>query len=118
MRYVLLLALVFGCGNKDSAESKAKPNSNAELDLAMMTAKKYAFEAYPTWAMAHPDKACPDKLAELDEHMGKPPGNDPWGNAYVMYCGRNLPPSAKGLAISSNGPDGKPNTPDDIQSWK
>ena len=117
MRFVALLAFVLACGNKDS-DQKSKAASHAEVDMAAMTAKKYAFEAYPTWSASHPDKACPARLADLDEYMGKPPGADPWGNAYVMYCGDTLPPNAKGLAISSNGPDGKPNTADDIQSWK
>jgi hypothetical protein len=83
-----------------------------------MKVKKYAFECYPLWASAHPDKACPSKIAELDEFAEKDAGPDPWGNVLVMKCGSDLPAGAKGIGISSNGPDGKPDTADDIQSWK
>jgi len=111
---VLVLALA-ACGNDDrgSRASGKKPNT----DVVQVTVKKYAFEAYPQWSMVHPEKACPAKLVELDEWMNERDAKDPWGNDYVMYCGANLPPGAKGLAVSSNGPDGKPDTADDIKSW-
>ena len=42
---------------------------------------------------------------------------DPWGNMYKMLCGQNLPAGAKGIAVESDGEDGKPGTCDDVQSW-
>jgi hypothetical protein len=36
----------------------------------------------------------------------------------TMLCGQNLPPGARGIAVFSNGEDGKPNTSDDIKSWE
>jgi len=40
---------------------------------------------------------------------------DPWGNAYIYeYPGRN---NQSGFDLSSMGPDGKPNTDDDVTNW-
>ena len=87
------------------------PHAEAEIGV-----KKLAYEGYPMWAAAHPDKQCPDKIEDLDEYVDG--GHvDPWGNPYVMMCGANLPPGAKGLAIQSAGPDGKLGTDDDVKSW-
>ena len=86
-------------------------------DIAKATAKKYAYEAYPSWAAAHPDKSCPDKLEDLNEYMNNKDIKDPWGGMYKMYCGSTLPAGAKGLAVSSPGEDGKEGTPDDVKSW-
>src|SRR5262245_13923882 len=86
-------------------------------DIAKATAKKYAFEAYPSWAAAHPDKQCPDKLEDLNEYMNNKDTKDPWGGQYKMLCGQNLPAGAKGIAIQSPGEDGKEGTEDDVKSW-
>ncbi|MFW5863867.1 MAG: type II secretion system major pseudopilin GspG [bacterium] len=41
--------------------------------------------------------------------------NDPWGNPYnYEYPGKN---NEEGYDISSNGPDGKKGTEDDIDNW-
>jgi hypothetical protein len=85
--------------------------------------KKYAFEAYPEWGAAHPDKACPSTLSELDEYiargdLGTRPGDDAWGHTFRMFCGPSLPPGAKGVAVLSLGADGKEGTADDIKSWE
>ena len=88
------------------------------VELTKLAVTKYAFEAFPEWASAHPDQECPTSLAELDEYVSNPPPTDPWGHAYQMACGANLPPGAKGLAVWSVGPDGQTGTADDITSWK
>jgi hypothetical protein len=86
--------------------------------VAAHDAKKYAFEAYPQWAVEHPDKACPGALAELREFTSFDSDNDPWGHPYRMMCGPSLPPGAKGVAIQSAGPDGQFDTADDVRSWE
>ena len=86
-------------------------------DIAKATVTKYAYEAYPSWSAAHPDKGCPDKLEDLNEYMNNKDIKDPWGGQYKMLCGQNLPAGAKGLAVSSPGEDGKEGTSDDIKSW-
>jgi hypothetical protein len=97
------------------APAQADPSKEAN---AKTTVKQYAFEAYPQWAMNHPDKMCPAKLADLNEFMNRKDLKDPWGHDYKMYCGKDLPPAAKGIGIASAGPDGKLGTDDDIASWK
>lgn len=90
----------------------------SKVDIAKATAKKYAFEAYPSWSAAHPNSACPEKLEDLNEYMNNKDTKDPWGGSYKMLCGQNLPPGAKGIAVTSPGEDGKEGTADDIKSWE
>jgi general secretion pathway protein G len=90
----------------------------SKVDIAKATVKKYAFEAYPSWSAAHPDKACPEKLEDLNEYMNNKDVKDPWGGSYKMLCGSSLPAGAKGLAVVSPGEDGKDGTADDIKSWE
>ena len=92
--------------------------ASSKVDIARATVKKYAFEAYPSWSAAHPDKSCPDKLEDLNEYMNNKDIKDPWGNPYKMFCGANLPAGAKGLAVESSGEDGKDGTSDDVKSWE
>jgi general secretion pathway protein G len=90
----------------------------SKVDIAQLTVKKYAFEAFGEWSQAHPDKACPDKLEDLTQYMDNKDAKDPWGNPYKMFCGQNLPAGAKGgLAVMSAGEDGKEGTEDDVKSW-
>jgi prepilin-type N-terminal cleavage/methylation domain-containing protein len=92
--------------------------SKSKDDIAALTVKKYAYEAFGEWAQAHPDKQCPDKLEDLSQYMDSKDTKDPWGNPYKMFCGQNLPAGAKaGLAVMSSGPDGKDGTEDDVKSW-
>lgn len=86
-------------------------------DIASLTVRKYADEAFPSWSMAHPSKGCPDKLQDLNEYMNNKDIKDPWGNDYKMFCGPSLPPGAKGVAVLSFGEDGKEGTADDVKSW-
>jgi len=90
----------------------------SKVDIAQLTVKKYAFEAFGEWSQAHPDKACPDKLEDLSQYMDSKDVKDPWGNPYQMFCGQNMPAGAKGgLAVKSIGEDGKDGTEDDVKSW-
>jgi general secretion pathway protein G len=90
----------------------------SKVDIAQLTVKKYAYEAFGEWSQAHPDKACPDKLEDLTQYMDSKDVKDPWGNPYKMFCGQNLPAGAKGgLAVMSAGEDGKEGTEDDVKSW-
>jgi general secretion pathway protein G len=88
----------------------------SKVDIAKMTVNKYANEAFPSWAASHSD-GCPKGLADLNEYMNNKDIKDPWGQDYKMYCGSSLPAGAKGLAVMSNGEDGKEGTSDDLKSW-
>ena len=78
---------------------------------------QYANEAFPQWSASHPDKACPDKITDLNEYMNSSDANDSWGRPIKMLCGSSLPAGAKGLAVMSMGEDGKEGTEDDLKSW-
>jgi hypothetical protein len=102
----------------DGDKPPTKVGGQSQRDVAKLIAHELAYEAFPMWAMQHPDKQCPEQLAELGEFMSGGRTLDPWGHAYVMYCGASLPAGAKGIAFRSLGPDGKPDTADDITSWE
>jgi general secretion pathway protein G len=115
MIVLAILALVMGLV---VGPAVMKRFSESKEDVAKMTAKKFADEAYPQWSAHHPDKGCPDSLSDLSDYMNSNSVKDPWGNPYKMMCGENLPAGAKGLAVTSPGPDGKEGTSDDIKSWE
>jgi hypothetical protein len=88
-----------------------------DREIAHERVSRLAFEAFPMWSSRHPDKACPASIDELLEEGSTYDRLDPWGRAYRMRCGSDLPPGAKAIAISSAGPDRIDDTEDDIQSW-
>ena len=92
--------------------------AGSKVDITKLKLKKYAFEAYPSWSAAHPDKGCPEKLADLNEYMNNEDSNDAWGKPLKMMCGQTLPPGARGIAVMSSGEDGKEGTADDLKSWE
>jgi general secretion pathway protein G len=115
MIVLAILALVMGLlvGPK-----VMKMFGESRVDTTKIKLKKYAFEAYPSWSAAHPDKGCPEKLADLNEYMNSEDSNDSWGKPLKMLCGSNLPAGAKGIAIMSAGADNKEGTEDDLKSWE
>ena len=101
-----------------SPGSAAQGLRRSNQDAAQLVVKKYAYEAFGEWSQAHPDKACPEKLEDLNQYMDRKDVLDPWGHPYAMFCGQNLPAGAKGgLAVMSSGADGRDGTDDDIKSW-
>ena len=87
--------------------------------LAKTQVEHLAMQAFPEWAMSHPDKACPDRIDELFDVMMTSPDLrvDPWQRPFKMLCGSSLPPGARGIAILSLGEDGVEGTADDVKSW-
>jgi hypothetical protein len=53
--------------------------------------------------------SCPT-VADLAK---EPDRNDAWGNPFIIQC----PSEHAAIDVLSNGPDGKPETADDIHSW-
>jgi general secretion pathway protein G len=115
MIVLAILALVMGLlvGPK-----VMKMFGEAKIDTTKVKLKKYAYEAYPSWSAAHPDKACPANISDLNEYMNGNDSNDSWGRPIKMMCGANLPAGAKGIALVSAGEDGKEGTEDDLKSWE
>ncbi len=91
------------------------PQSKA--DQAKNELTRLSQEAFPLWSLANPDAACPANLDALLAYVAFT-GDDPWGHRYRLFCGATLPAGAKDLAASSDGPDGKPDTADDVRSWR
>lgn len=58
---------------------------------------------------------CPKNLQDLVSAglIGREK-RDPWGNAYTITC----PGAHDEVDVTSNGPDGRPDTGDDIKSWQ
>ena len=115
MIVLAILALVMGLlvGPK-----VMKMFAESKVDTTKIKVKKYAFEAFPSWSASHPDKACPEKIGDLNEYMNGDDSNDAWGKPIKLLCGANLPPGAKGIAVMSSGPDQKEGSEDDIKSWE
>jgi general secretion pathway protein G len=115
MIVLAILALVMGLlvGPK-----VMKMFGESRIDTTKIKLKKYAFEAYPSWAAAHPDKQCPGNISELNEYMNGNDSNDSWGRPIKMLCGANVPAGARGIALVSAGEDGKEGTEDDLKSWE
>ncbi|HEX4453253.1 MAG TPA: hypothetical protein VH143_20420 [Kofleriaceae bacterium] len=108
----LTAAQLHALGDADGPRRSADPH-----ELAVIAVKQYAFEAYPRWAVEHPDQACPGALAELRELTSFDSDLDPWGHPYRVLCGASLPAGVKGLGVQSAGPDGQLDTADDVRSW-
>lgn len=51
----------------------------------------------------------------LDPAVIKP---DPWNRPYIYVCPPRQNPDPKGFDLYSAGPDGRPNTGDDVVSWR
>jgi hypothetical protein len=75
--------------------------------------RAYIEEAYPKWKAEHPKQKCPTKIEEVAIYFGDNPGlpltADPWGHDLVMEC------DGTKFVVYSVGPDGKPDTADDIR---
>jgi hypothetical protein len=126
---VLIVLLVVAC----HGERTSGPAPHASAGPAALTKRKferYAFEAYPSWAAAHPGKNCPDKLSDLNGYMDSNDVSDAWGRPIKMLCGTNVPidrramvfvrkdGKAGGIAFLSAGEDGMEGTDDDVKSWE
>ena len=116
MMRILTLTLVLLVACKFSGEAeRIRASKTAET---WHKARRYSWEAYPSWATDHRDKACPQALSDLSAYTDYNDTNDSWGRPLRMFCGSTLPPGSKGFAVLSLGADGKEGTADDIKSWE
>lgn len=125
LRQATTIAAAGACSQRLDAEQRKHLDEALALrtfpeqtkaQAAKVAVLKLVHEAYPQWAMAKPGKACPDSLAELIEYA-EVKAEDPWGRPYRLLCGASLPANAVGLAVVSDGADGKPDSDDDVKSW-
>jgi hypothetical protein len=104
-----LLALVY-LGAVVQRPRAMAPYAETKVDVARFTVMKYAYEAYPQWAMAHPSRTCPSSLRELRSYLDRYDAIDPYGQRYAFTC------QAGAFFAMSFGEDGIANTADDIWS--
>ena len=74
--------------------------------------EKYAYEAFPQWAIEHMDAHCPRSIDELSPVIARDNALDAWGTPIELRCGDPI----RGAFIRSAGPDRHFDTPDDITS--
>jgi general secretion pathway protein G len=93
--------------------------SKSKIDLAKTEMKQLVYEAYTRWEVDNVSRSgsCPQAISELTAYANKKDGKDPWGNEYVMHCGDSAAAGAR-FGLSSNGPDGKQGTDDDLRTWE
>jgi hypothetical protein len=78
------VVVVAACGGRTDAPPVSGMLDQSKVDTTRKKLARYAFEAYPTWAAAHPDKECPEKIADLTEYMNSNDTNDSWGRPIKM----------------------------------
>lgn len=86
----------------------------SKVDIAKLTIKKYAYEAYPEFLAANPARSCPDDLYELNAWMNNKDIRDPWGTPYQLFCATS--PKAHAIVVRSAGEDAMFDTADDYWS--
>lgn len=91
--------------------SGTSPGPSA-VDETRTLVRVYAFEAFPQWALAHHEEACPRAIAELSAVAGRMHARDAWGTELELRCGNGV----RGAFVRSAGPDRRFETADDITS--
>jgi hypothetical protein len=113
----LVLAGMTSMAHSACPMSHCRGSGTSRVDIAKLTLKKYADEAFPQWTRYHGGR-CPPDLQALNEYMHNKDIRDPWDEDYRMRCGDGLPEGARGIAVWSRGEDGLDGTNDDIRSWE
>lgn len=83
--------------------------TESHAETASIDVRRYAFEAYPTWRAAHPDRTCPTMRELRDYQRGA--AIDPWGTPLRRVCR-----GARQLLVVSAGEDRRFGTADDVSS--
>lgn len=94
--------------NAHQAEIEARPRLASGTDIASRTAEAWSLRGYPAWVVSHPDKACPDRLAELTPYVPEASTRDPWATPYRFDC------DGTHFRVRSAGPDRAFFTDDDV----
>jgi len=89
--------------------------SSSQEQTALLRAQQFV-EAHTEWSL-NSDESCPSSLEDLVKYMNSKELKDPWGQPYAMVCGEEAPEGIP-FGVTSNGPDKKQGTQDDIKSWE
>jgi hypothetical protein len=109
---VTAAAAVAGCGKDDKGDRDEVSSrfQESRAEVARVMASKLANEAYARWAMKPSNQGKCPATSDLAPYVDQEPAfTDPWGRPYVVRCG-----AGRGIAVLSSGPDGKPETADDV----
>jgi hypothetical protein len=112
----LVITGMFGAGVMISSRFYLVGGCVSRVSATQIQLEQYAYEVYPSWSAAHPERLCPQSLAELTVDLGSDSNRDAWGQPLDLRCGAELPAGAKGLWLRSAGPDGVFGTDDDLTS--
>ena len=115
---MLIVAVLVAVSAAEALKAFVLRSRFSKVDIARLTMKSYAYDAYPQWSARNPDRVCPRSIEELIEYMHYPDPKDPWGGNYRMFCGRKTPAGVRPIAFTSDGADGVEGTADDIRSWE
>jgi hypothetical protein len=88
----------------------ARDQAAAERMVARTLVRELAFNAWPAWVAANPDRPCPDRLDDLGPYIGLTTVRDPWSSAFMFHC------DGVHFVVASAGPDGVLSNDDDIRS--
>ena len=108
----LLRAMLLGSLFAPAVFALAEDQPRSSRDITAALVKRYAFEAFPQWAMDHQNRACPDAIDELSPFIPRAHALDDWGNPLELRCGNGY----RGAYVRSAGADGRFETLDDITS--
>lgn len=95
----VLLTLI-ACG------SKKELSPDAKIAAAKERITEIGRIAFTAWAKDNPTRECPKALSEFTRYLADEDMRDPWGQNYELFCNPT--------GVVSNGPDGKPDSGDDI----
>lgn len=101
--------VTFGLGTSATALSGLANPQSPQVNQAKIDARVIQPVA-ELYVRGHAGTVCPSPAQLRSERELSPASKtvDPWGSAYVIRC------ETSGTRVASNGPDRKPNTPDDI----
>ena len=103
-------AIGVALSSRPAARMQAVPVVHYEIKLAQWELNTYVTEAFPQWAAANHETACPRDLLELNRHRVFLHAVDPWGSPYQFFCTNGV------LSTRAAGPDGRYDTTDDLAS--
>ncbi len=92
-------------------------SENAKIQIAK-TQMNQVMGAYELWSL-NTRKTCPESVTSIMKSSGsQPEETDPWGQNYRIVCDPSILSNGKRFGLMSVGPDGQPDTDDDIKTWE
>jgi general secretion pathway protein G len=111
MIVILIIGLIAGAVGFGVVPKMKK----AKIETAKMLVGKISQAA--AMSLSAPGGTCPKGIDDLvaQGDLTKSQAKDPWGTPFIFRCPGTKEPD--GVDVASPGPDKKPGTEDDINSW-